>query len=147
MYDRQHCSCGHSAAPVPLPCSPLVLPTRDGQPVSTSRVTLNNSKNNFERAEVDVFSFPALVNVGEMKRILIGHDNSGAGAAWHLNKVTLTAACRPFAAVHPTLRCLRAAHACVHTNLCTNTRGDVLGACFATLHPSPHGCTRDRWTS
>lgn len=55
--------------------------------MSTGRVTLNSSKNDFERAAVDTFSFPGLVNVGKMTRILIGHDNAGAGAAWHLNKV------------------------------------------------------------
>ncbi|GLC44364.1 hypothetical protein PLESTF_000049800 [Pleodorina starrii] len=59
----------------------------DGHPATTGRVALNNSKNNFERAAVDVFSFPNLLNVGVMKRIVIGHDNSGAGSAWHLNKV------------------------------------------------------------
>ncbi|GFR41097.1 hypothetical protein Agub_g1741 [Astrephomene gubernaculifera] len=59
----------------------------DGQPTTTGRATLNNSKNNFERAAVDVFSLANLPNVGVIKRIVIGHDNSGPGAAWHLNKV------------------------------------------------------------
>lgn len=59
----------------------------DGAARSTGQVNLNNSKNNFERAAVDVFSFPALPNVYDVTRIRIGHDNSGAGAAWHLNKV------------------------------------------------------------
>lgn len=44
------------------------------------------TQNNFERAATDVFSFSA-PNCGTMKRIVIGHDNSGPGAAWHLNKV------------------------------------------------------------
>ncbi|KAG2499991.1 hypothetical protein HYH03_002273 [Edaphochlamys debaryana] len=59
----------------------------DGQPTTTGRVALNNSKNNFERAAVDMFNFPGLPNVGTIKRIVIGHDNFGPGAAWHLNKV------------------------------------------------------------
>ncbi|PNH12713.1 Lipoxygenase y domain-containing protein 1 [Tetrabaena socialis] len=42
----------------------------DGQPTTTGRVALNNSKNNFERAQVDVFSFPVLTNVGVIKRIV-----------------------------------------------------------------------------
>ncbi|KAG2450199.1 hypothetical protein HYH02_000301 [Chlamydomonas schloesseri] len=59
----------------------------DGTPTTTGRHNLNNSKNNFERAEVDNFTFPALPNVGEIKRIVIGHDSSGMGSDWHLNKV------------------------------------------------------------
>ncbi len=60
---------------------------RDGAPTTTGRHNLNNSKNNFERAQVDNFTFPALPNVGEIKRIVIGHDSSGMGSDWHLNKV------------------------------------------------------------
>jgi hypothetical protein len=78
--------------PIGWPLCSLSPNTRDGQPAATGRVPLNNSKNNFERAAVDVFSFPSLPNVGVIKRILIGHDNSGAGSAWHLNKVRLVSA-------------------------------------------------------
>lgn len=54
--------------------------------MDTGRLNLNSSKNDFERGSVDVFNVTA-TNVGEIKRILIGHDNSGAGASWHLNTV------------------------------------------------------------
>jgi hypothetical protein len=30
-----------------------------------------------------------LPNIGELKRILIGHDNNGVGADWHLNMVCM----------------------------------------------------------
>lgn len=36
--------------------------------------------------QVDVFTL-TLPNVGELQRILIGHDNSCVGADWHLNMV------------------------------------------------------------
>ena len=29
-------------------------------------------------------------DVGPMKKIRVGHDNSGAGPAWHLNRVEVT---------------------------------------------------------
>lgn len=48
---------------------------------------LNNSKNNFERGQTDVFNL-TLPNLGEVKRIVIGHDNNGVGSAWHLNAVS-----------------------------------------------------------
>ncbi|MEW5309958.1 MAG: hypothetical protein WDW38_001797 [Sanguina aurantia] len=63
-----------------------MLGERDGQPTGSGRQTLNNSKNNYERAAVDVFTLTA-VNLGALKRIVIGHDNSGLGAAWHLQQV------------------------------------------------------------
>ena len=51
---------------------------------------LSSSKNNFERNTVDHFDL-TLPNVGVMKRIRIGHDNSGLGADWHLNMVRMHA--------------------------------------------------------
>ncbi len=48
-------------------------------------------QDNFERAATDVFSFTA-PNCGTMKRIVIGHDNSNPGSAWHLNKVRVSLA-------------------------------------------------------
>lgn len=66
--------------------TPLVPPARDGVAKDTGRSALNTSKNDFERGATDVFSL-TLPNVGVMKRILIGHDDFGAGAAWHLQMV------------------------------------------------------------
>ena len=65
---------------------------------------LNSSKNDFERNNVDVFNL-TLPNVGEMKRIRIGHDNWGLGADWHLKLVGSAApTCprlKPFPDPHP----------------------------------------------
>lgn len=46
------------------------------------------------RLQVDVFSL-TLPNIGELKRIVIGHDNSGVGADWHLNMVCCLRATLP----------------------------------------------------
>ncbi|XP_071795423.1 lipoxygenase homology domain-containing protein 1-like [Asterias amurensis] len=49
---------------------------------------LTNSKNNFERGREDVFVIdtPAL---GPLEKIRVGHDNSGPGPAWFLEKVII----------------------------------------------------------
>ncbi|GLC54185.1 hypothetical protein PLESTB_000832700 [Pleodorina starrii] len=56
---------------------------------NTGRVLLNNKGNDFERGQSDTFTI-AGKNVGPMKKIRIGHDNSGLGPAWHLNRVEVT---------------------------------------------------------
>lgn len=45
-------------------------------------------RDKFERGHVDVFTVPA-VDLGEMEKIRIWHDNSGMGASWHLEKVVV----------------------------------------------------------
>lgn len=40
----------------------------------------------FERGEKDTFDVPG-VDVGDITHILVGHDNKGMGAAWHLQQV------------------------------------------------------------
>jgi hypothetical protein len=50
---------------------------------------LDNSQNNFERNQVDVFGVET-ADIGAIKRINIGHDNSGFGASWFLDKVIIT---------------------------------------------------------
>ncbi len=46
------------------------------------------SRNDFERANTDVFMFEEK-NVGSLKKIRIGHDGSGLGAGWHLQRVVV----------------------------------------------------------
>jgi len=53
---------------------------------SSGELVLSNSKNNFERGESDVFTVKCK-NLGVIERCIIGHDNSGIGAAWHLDSV------------------------------------------------------------
>eukprot|EP01123_Difflugia_compressa_P005057 TRINITY_DN1661_c0_g1_i1.p1 TRINITY_DN1661_c0_g1~~TRINITY_DN1661_c0_g1_i1.p1 ORF type:complete len:960 (-),score=248.52 TRINITY_DN1661_c0_g1_i1:25-2904(-) len=50
---------------------------------------LDGPGNNFERKQTDVFGFEC-VDLGELKKIQIGHDNSGFGASWFLDKVVVT---------------------------------------------------------
>nr|KAG5694176.1 hypothetical protein BaRGS_016022 [Batillaria attramentaria] len=47
------------------------------------------NKNKFERKQMDEFVLET-VNIGDLKKIKIGHDNSGlGGAAWHLDNVVI----------------------------------------------------------
>jgi hypothetical protein len=49
---------------------------------------LDNSENNFERKQTDTFSLDCM-DLGELKKIRIGHDGSGFGAGWFLDKVII----------------------------------------------------------
>ncbi|XP_059150632.1 lipoxygenase homology domain-containing protein 1-like isoform X2 [Physella acuta] len=49
-----------------------------------------NNKNKFERNQMDEFILE-LANIGELKKIKIGHDNAGGGGAWFLDKVLIDA--------------------------------------------------------
>lgn len=60
----------------------------NGKKYQSPQLKLENSANNFERAQVDTFEVEAAV--GEIKSIRIGHDNSGFGASWHLDQVILS---------------------------------------------------------
>lgn len=46
----------------------------------------NHTHHAHRRAAIDSFNL-TLPNIGTLKRILIGHDNSNPGAAWHLKAV------------------------------------------------------------
>ena len=49
---------------------------------------LENASNNFERGQTDIFGFEA-VDLGTITSIRIGHDNSGFGPGWFLDKVVV----------------------------------------------------------
>nr|CAB3263471.1 lipoxygenase homology domain-containing protein 1-like [Phallusia mammillata] len=49
---------------------------------------LDNNKNNFERGRKDSFTVEC-PHLGKLKKIRIGHDNSGASAGWFLDKVVV----------------------------------------------------------
>ena len=59
-----------------------------GDEASSGDILLSNSKNNFERGSSDTFTFKCK-NLGHVERCSIGHDNSGLGAAWHLDSVEI----------------------------------------------------------
>ena len=48
------------------------------------------NKNKFERGKTDVFEIKA-ADVGNLRKIRIGHDGKGPGAGWHLKEVIIDA--------------------------------------------------------
>ncbi|XP_015749537.1 PREDICTED: lipoxygenase homology domain-containing protein 1-like, partial [Acropora digitifera] len=50
---------------------------------------LDNARNNFERGKKDTFKVICGTFLGRLARIRIGHDNSGLGPGWFLNKVVV----------------------------------------------------------
>ena len=59
-----------------------------GDKGKTGEYQLDSSSNDFERGQTDVFSVET-VDIGEIQRIRIGHDNAGLGAAWFLESVKI----------------------------------------------------------
>jgi len=56
----------------------------------SGEINLSSSgKNNFERAATDVFGFES-EDLGDLTKIRIGHDGTGFGAGWYLDKVVVT---------------------------------------------------------
>ena len=48
-------------------------------------------RNKFERGHTDIFPIEAL-DIGDIKKVRIGHDGSGLGSAWFLDRVEIEAA-------------------------------------------------------
>ena len=48
-------------------------------------IKLDNAENNFERKKTDTFVIKCF-ELGKLSKIRIGHDNSGFGPAWFLDK-------------------------------------------------------------
>ncbi|KAK9824333.1 hypothetical protein WJX72_009517 [[Myrmecia] bisecta] len=67
--------------------SAKVFITLFGSEANSGEVQLENSSHNFERGRSDEFEVAALI--GDLQYIRIGHDNSGLGAAWHLQEVVV----------------------------------------------------------
>ncbi|XP_071161677.1 uncharacterized protein [Mytilus edulis] len=60
----------------------------NGEKTMTKKKILDDEKNNFERGQLDSFQYED-VDVGPIKTITIGHDNSGPGAGWYLQDVKI----------------------------------------------------------
>ncbi|XP_025105054.1 lipoxygenase homology domain-containing protein 1-like isoform X1 [Pomacea canaliculata] len=54
----------------------------------TKKLIMDDSRNNFERGALEQFKLQAF-NVGNIQSILLGHDNSGPGAGWFCEEVTV----------------------------------------------------------
>ena len=52
-------------------------------------IVLDGPGNLFECAQIDMFGFKT-IDMGDLQKIRIGHDNAGFGAAWFLDKVIVT---------------------------------------------------------
>ena len=50
------------------------------------KTSKNNSNNKFERKSEDLFSVEA-IDLGQLQKVRIGHDNKGGFAGWYLDKV------------------------------------------------------------
>ncbi|XP_035657481.1 lipoxygenase homology domain-containing protein 1-like [Branchiostoma floridae] len=62
-----------------------------GQRGDTGKRELVRSQNNdmkFEQGQMDLFELEA-VSLGELQKVVIGHDGHGLGAGWHLDKVVI----------------------------------------------------------
>jgi hypothetical protein len=49
---------------------------------------LENTGNNFERAQTNLFGFEC-VDLGDLKRIFVHHNNTKFGSAWFLDKIAV----------------------------------------------------------
>lgn len=52
--------------------------------------TSTTNKNKFERGQTDIFEIKE-ADVGELRKIRIGHDGKNPGAGWHLKEVIIDA--------------------------------------------------------
>lgn len=66
-----------------------VVITIFGEEGDSGEKKLDNARNNFERGKKDSFKVICGTYLGRLTRIRIGHDNSGLGPGWFLNKVTV----------------------------------------------------------
>ena len=53
---------------------------------SSGKIWLNGGS--FSRGRTDIFNVEVTEMLSPLSRIDIGHDNSGAGAGWHLDRVS-----------------------------------------------------------
>lgn len=61
--------------------------TKDGEYRRSDEVRLDNKGDNFESGQEDKFKIE-MAEIGKPYKIRISHDNSGALAAWHLDRVS-----------------------------------------------------------
>ena len=50
---------------------------------------ISNNKDLFESGQLDEFFIRTKTSLKDLKKIRIGHDNSGLASGWHLEKVNL----------------------------------------------------------
>ena len=62
--------------------------TKDGEYRRSDEVRLDNKGDNFESGQEDKFKIE-MDEIGKPYKIRISHDNSGAFAGWHLDRVSV----------------------------------------------------------
>lgn len=62
--------------------------TASGQPVSSDEMQIDNSRNNFEPGQIDVFSLD-LADLGDLRKVRIRHDDSGEQPGWFLEYIKI----------------------------------------------------------
>lgn len=55
-------------------------------PLETSK----NNKNKFERGNEDIFEVKE-ADIGDLRKVRVGHDGKGPGAGWHLKEIIVDA--------------------------------------------------------
>lgn len=68
----------------------LVLYGEDGDSGAIPLTHSETNRDKFERGKIDKFIYEA-ADLGDLKKLRIGHDNAGGGADWHLDKVEVDA--------------------------------------------------------
>lgn len=64
---------------------------KDGDLNSGKLWIRNGSKDNFERGRTDIFNVECAEELSPIHHVTIGHDNSGVGAGWYLEKAVIDA--------------------------------------------------------
>jgi hypothetical protein len=70
-----------------------VFVTLFGENGDSGEIQLTKSlthRNKFERRQTDIFHYENLLSLGELTKLRIWHDNSGLGASWFLDSVSVT---------------------------------------------------------
>ncbi|XP_064645920.1 lipoxygenase homology domain-containing protein 1-like [Lineus longissimus] len=67
-----------------------VYVTAEGEHDMVSYALRDEDGKQFERGETDTFEVTIFKNVGGLRRIRVGHDNTGADGGWFLVKLTMT---------------------------------------------------------
>ena len=66
----------------------VILYSEDGNQSSGKLWIRNGKGNNFERGRTDLFIVECAEQLSPVHHITVGHDNSGMGAGWNLEKVS-----------------------------------------------------------
>ena len=60
---------------------------KKGDSIKSDEIKLDNKGDNFEAGQTDKFKVE-MIDIGKPYKIRVGHDNSGAFAGWHLDRVS-----------------------------------------------------------